>query len=382
MGLIFGMFYALPYLGIFLWCRERVPIPVDKERFSIKKVVSPLKVKTFRSLIGMYLIAFFVMDVVSAVFAYFMTYLIQREDLLELVLGTMLIVQIVMLPLVVILSEKIGKPKTFMVGAGIFILGSIALGFYSNTWPIASIFVISGVVGVGIICCIMMPWMMYPDVTDISTLAFGERRSGAFAGIMTFLRKFSAAIGIWLVGLILQFTGYIAPGDIILPIDASAQIVHSGEISVNLAGDDNEDISINMKKQLVTPVSGQQVKYEFSGDILTIWLPGDEKPRIIVEDGLEITQAYDFSPESTMKSVKKLNQSTSFITGLRVIVFVIPVVLMLLVIFIASRYPLTQGIHQRLNTYYKSEEKDADEEAELKRLLIGKNLKDKKSNGS
>ena len=372
MGLMFGVFYALPYLGIFLWCKERVPVPLEKERFSFKKVISPVKVKAYRSLIGMYLTAFFVMDVVSAVFTYYMTYLIQREDLLEYVLGTMLITQIAMLALVVMLSEKIGKPKTFMIGAGIFIAGAVALGFYNNTWPIVWIFVIAAVVGIGLIGCIVMPWMMFPDVTDISTLAFGERRSGSFAGFMTFLRKFSSAIGIWIVGLMLQFSGYILPGDMILPKDASAQIGSSSVISVDLANDGAEDILIDMETNEVTLLGGTQAEYAFTGDTLKMRLPGDTKDSVVIERGLEITQAYDFSDSSTVKSVNALDQPASFITGLRAIVFVLPGVLMLLAIFIASRYPLNRTIHERLCKFYEAEDKDAGEEAELKRLLVGK----------
>ncbi len=372
MGLMFGVFYALPYLGIFLWCKERVPVPLEKERFSFKKVISPVKVKAYRSLIGMYLTAFFVMDVVSAVFTYYMTYLIQREDLLEYVLGTMLITQIAMLALVVMLSEKIGKPKTFMIGAGIFIAGAVALGFYNNTWPIVWIFVIAAVVGIGLIGCIVMPWMMFPDVTDISTLAFGERRSGSFAGFMTFLRKFSSAIGIWIVGLMLQFSGYILPGDMILPKDANAQIGSASVISVDLANDGTEDILIDMETNEVTLLGGTQAEYAFTGDTLKMRLPGDTKDSVVIERGLEITQAYDFSDSSTVKSVNALDQPASFITGLRAIVFVLPGVLMLLAIFIASRYPLNRAIHERLCKFYDAEDKDAGEEAELKRLLVGK----------
>ena len=372
MGLVFGIFYALPYLGIFLWCRERVPVPTEKERFSFHKIVSPFKVRAYRSLIGMYLTAFFVMDVVSAVFTYYMTYLIQREDLLELVLGTMLITQIAILPLAVMLSGKIGKPKTFMLGAGIFICGVVALGLYNNTWPIASIFVIAGVIGLGLIACIVMPWVMFPDVTDISELAFGERRSGSFAGFMTFLRKFSSAIGIWIVGLMLQFSGYILPGDMVMPKDASAEIAQTGIIAVDLGQDGTSDIEINMDAKEVTLLTDVEANYAFEGDTLKMRLSGEQRDSIIAEKGLGVTQAYDFSDTSTVKSIKTLSQPASFMTGLRIIVFVLPGVLLLLAIFIASRYPLSWSIHERLRKFYADGKKDPAEEKTLKALLISK----------
>lgn len=365
MGLIFSIFYALPFLGIFLWCQERMPIPKEKSHFSIKKTLSPFKIKTYRSLIGMYLTAFFVMDVVSAVFTYYMTYFIGREDLLELVLGTMLLTQIAALAFVVMLSEKIGKPKTFIIGASIFIAGAFALGFYDKSWPIAAIFIIAGIVGLGLIGCIVMPWVMYPDVTDISELAFGERRSGAFAGFMTFLRKFSSAIGIWVVGFMLQFSGYILPGDVIVPIDSTVEINAESKIIIDLEKDQDIDIQIDMEKKEVLFLEAIDMNYSFvekNGDtILQMSYLGDNELAIVIENNLQISAAYDFSSESTMKAIKSFNQPKSFILGLKVVVFLIPGILLLLAIFIAFKYPLTFEVHDKLLRYYKIKSNELDD---------------------
>ena len=57
----------------------------------------------------------------------------------------------------------------------------------------------------------VMAWTMYPDVTDVGEWAFKRRNAGSFGGIMTFMRKFSAAIGVFVVSQILAFAGYIEP---------------------------------------------------------------------------------------------------------------------------------------------------------------------------
>jgi oligogalacturonide transporter len=357
MGLIFSIFFALPFLGIFFWCEERVKAPKEKTTFSFKKIISPFKIKTYRSLIWIYLSAFFVMDVVSAVFTYYMTYFIGREDLLELVLGTMLITQIVALPAVVLLAERVGKPKTFMIGAAIFILGSFSLGFYNTTWPIAAIFVIAGVVGLGLIGCIVMPWVMYPDVTDISELAFGERRSGSFAGFMTLLRKFSSAIGIWVVGFMLQFSGYILPGDVIVPVDSNIEINADEEIIIDLGKNSETDIVIDFDNENVQFLN-ESYEYQFEENTLQIF--DNNELIIVIEDDLQVSSAYDFKETSTMKSIKSFNQPSSFILGLRIIVFLLPGVLLLLAIFIASRYPLTAEVHKELLHYYAVKNKEVE----------------------
>lgn len=368
MGLLFSLFYAVPFLAIFFWCKERTPIPEEKTHFSLKRMLSPFKIRTYRSLIGIYLLAFFVMDVVSAVFTYYMTYFIGREDLLEMVLGTMLLTQIAALALVVWLAEKIGKPKTFIIGASIFIVGSFALGFYNTSWPIASIFVIAFVVGLGLIGCIVIPWITFPDVTDISELAFGDRRSGAFAGFMTFLRKFSSAIGIWAVGFMLQFSGYILPGDMIVPTDSSVRINSESMIEIDLSKDGSSDILISRDLTDLAFPGATELETSRDGDTLFLSFPGESRAAVVVEKELKISEAYDFDPDSTMKSVKSFNQPRSFISGLRVIVFILPGILLLIAIVIAARFPLTKESHERLLHHYK--EGLSDDEAEALRILL------------
>jgi oligogalacturonide transporter len=56
----------------------------------------------------------------------------------------------------------------------------------------------------------MMPWMIYPDVVDVGELAFGNRISGSFSGMMTFTRQLSTAVGVALVGWVMEWTGYNA----------------------------------------------------------------------------------------------------------------------------------------------------------------------------
>ncbi|PAE38036.1 MFS transporter [Bacillus sp. 7884-1] len=370
MGLVFSIFYAVPYIGIFLFCEERVPISDVKRRFSLTEIISPFRVKTYRSLIGMYLSAFFVMDVVSAIFTYYMTYLIHREDLLEFVLGTMLIMQIVMLFFVVMLAGKIGKPKTFMIGAAIFIVGTVALGFYNYSWPIAAIFIIAAVVGLGLTACIVMPWVMFPDVTDVSLLAFGERRSGSFAGFMAFSRKFSSAIGIWTVGLMLQLSGYMQPGEMIIPKNATAFVNNEGMLTVDLQKDGNDDIRIDMENRQVELLTNEKIDYVFDKNVLKMSQKDEEKDSIVVEKDLKVTEVYDFSSNSSLKSVNFYNQPNSFMTGLRVIIFVLPAILLLLAIFIARKYPLNRHIHERLLKFYEQKDKNKEEEDELKKLLV------------
>jgi GPH family glycoside/pentoside/hexuronide:cation symporter len=49
---------------------------------------------------------------------------------------------------------------------------------------------------------------MMPDVIELDELHTGQRREGVFYGFMVFLQKLGLALGLFLVGLALEFQGF------------------------------------------------------------------------------------------------------------------------------------------------------------------------------
>lgn len=211
MALSFGAFFAVPFLLIFLFTQERVQSKEQRTGLDLRFFPKPFQIRSFRLLILIYLTAFLAMDIVSTVFAYYMQYYLRRPGELNYVLGAMLITQVAMIPLVVKTANAFGKAKTVMGSICIWALGVGVLSLQQPHWPFWAIYANAVLMGMGVIGCIVMPWLMYPDVTDVGQLAFGKRSAGSFSGIMTFMRKFSSAVGIFVVSFILDLSGYIKP---------------------------------------------------------------------------------------------------------------------------------------------------------------------------
>ncbi len=211
MGLVFGIFFAIPFLLIFIFLRESQYKELVKTKFSLKSFFKPFKVRTFRILIGLYIGAFITMDVISAIFAYFMRYYLNRPDDTTIVLGILLISVVVLLPFVVYGANNIGKGKTFSMGAFIAMVGVVLLALLPQDVSIVVVYIVASVVGIGLAPCMVIPWFMFPDATDAGELKFGERNEGSFSGIMTFVRKSTSAVAIFAVGVILDIAGYIEP---------------------------------------------------------------------------------------------------------------------------------------------------------------------------
>ncbi|MFW6261136.1 MAG: MFS transporter [Spirochaetota bacterium] len=212
MGLVFGVFYALPWIGISLHIRERdnrsdPPPP----RFSFGDILVPLRIRTFRMLILIYLGAFLTLDVMSSVIAFAMTYLFNRPDDLQTVLGTLIVTQIVFLPFISTLTGRFGKNKVLVATAFVWMAGVAAIAVMPRAVPLPALLGLAVVTGVGVSGCMVIPWTMYPDATDVGMLVTGRDVAGSFGGSMTFFRKLASALALFIVGLVLDLSGYLAP---------------------------------------------------------------------------------------------------------------------------------------------------------------------------
>lgn len=55
----------------------------------------------------------------------------------------------------------------------------------------------------------LIPWSMLPDVVDLDELRTGQRREGIFYSFMILLQKVSLGLGLFIVGQVLEFYGFV-----------------------------------------------------------------------------------------------------------------------------------------------------------------------------
>jgi len=208
MALVFGLIFGASLILVAINTKERVPMPIEKIKFSWKVFIKPLKIKCFRQILIFYTFAFLALDIVTTLFQHFMQYVAHRESETSFVLAALVIAQILTIPVIYKLTKKLSKPLIFRMSVPIWILGAICLSLYSSSWEPWLIYAFAALTGVGVCGCVMMPWLMFPDAVDVGELAFGNRDTGTFSGVMVFLRQLSAAVGVALIGWIMEWTGY------------------------------------------------------------------------------------------------------------------------------------------------------------------------------
>ncbi|MBN1531293.1 MAG: MFS transporter [Spirochaetes bacterium] len=212
MALVFGLVFSLPFLATFFATRERPEFQKEMAPFDLKRsFIEPFRTPTFVNALFMYLFALTAMDILMSIIMYYMTYYIGRASETNYVLGAMLVTQVLSIPLFALISRRIGKKKSYMIACVEWLAVIVMSLLLGPRNPHFAIYLFGVLVGVGSGGIYVMVYSIMPDVPDVDELYSGMRREGMFSGIMTFMRKFGSAVGIFIVSYLLAFTGYRKP---------------------------------------------------------------------------------------------------------------------------------------------------------------------------
>lgn len=212
MGLAFGLLFALPYIFVFLWTRERPEFAEEAPAFDLRRlVVEPWKLRTFRRILVMYLFGQMTFDLLMAVIPFYMKYYIGDSGLQEPLLGIILGAQLLGVPLFSALAKKRSKRASYLVSSVVRIVGSALLFLLLPGEAPPLLFVLAALNGIGGAGSIVMIYAMLADLPDADELFSGERREGMYFGTISLLRQVSQALALFLFAQAIALTGYVAP---------------------------------------------------------------------------------------------------------------------------------------------------------------------------
>jgi GPH family glycoside/pentoside/hexuronide:cation symporter len=211
MAVIFGTLAAVPYLALFLSVKERHVDKAGQEDLSIfASFLHTFRNHPFRYAAGIYMFAWITVSLVAALMQYYVTYWLLIPDQLEIILGVVQGSALLCIPIMVILSGKIGKQYAFIIGAASWAVVMMLLAMVGRGQVLFA-YVLAVLAGFGIAAAHVIPWSIIPDVIEVDELQTGQRREGTFYGFMVFLQKTGSAVTLAIVQWILALTGY-TPG--------------------------------------------------------------------------------------------------------------------------------------------------------------------------
>ena len=211
-GVGFGILFAIPVIFCALYVEERVEVGEEKKKFSLIETLAPLSVRPFRQLVGMYLGQALCMDVFSTGIALFAMYVTTPKGSTTIFLGIFIAVQLCAFPLINKLVRIIDTNKIYGFGLPLSVIALIVFAIFGSNLYVAYACVFF--VALGFAGAQLTSWIMFPYAVDAGELLCGKRDSGACSAIMTFARKSSSALVIFLFSVVLKLTGYNSEHDV------------------------------------------------------------------------------------------------------------------------------------------------------------------------
>ncbi|MCL1847884.1 MAG: MFS transporter [Coriobacteriia bacterium] len=217
MSLIFSVVFMICIAITSLFAKEGIPAPTKPEPFRILDLIRPFSLKPFRQYLAIFLSCQITMAIMSALFFFYIDFYFcseataAGESTMVGMLGAALMfgMQIVALPFYMAVIKKTSKTMAYILGSLLWIVGALALfAIPANSNPVF-VYLLAAVLGFGISGPGLIPHAIFGDVVDCGALKFGERASGAFAGIANFANKVAQAIGVAIVMFILGLAGFV-----------------------------------------------------------------------------------------------------------------------------------------------------------------------------
>ncbi len=202
----FGTFFAVPLLLVARFTHERAPVAEEPDHFNLAVVVSPFRVPSFRRLTAMYVCPAITIDIVTAVIIYYVLYVVPAD--VRLFSGVFAAVTLVMVPLLMRLVARVDKNVIYYTGIPVSMVAMVGIALYPHGWPTWPVYVLAGVFAVGLAAAQVMVWVMFPDVVDDGEVRQGTRNAGSYSGVMVLVRTLASALATFIVGWVLEFTGY------------------------------------------------------------------------------------------------------------------------------------------------------------------------------
>lgn len=173
--------------------------------------------KPFLFVVGIYLFSWLALQVTAAIIPYYAKYWMDVSESLPAVVVQ--VVTVVMMFVCAALSRKIGKKNLYFLGSGVWIVVQLAL-FFLQPDQDNIMFGLCAIVGFGVATAYVVPWSILPDVIELDELKTGRRREGTYYAFMTLLQKIGLALGLFLVGLALESSGF----DNTLPVQTESAL--------------------------------------------------------------------------------------------------------------------------------------------------------------
>lgn len=214
MGFVFGAIMLVTALITFFTVREP-----DLATASRVESDCPHPVKEYRAALGnrpflLILLpwACFItgVTIISSMLKYLFEYVYLDPAGVTPALLTLLLSALLAIPIWVVISRRIGKKSSYMIGMSILSLFCLILAFTAGSVRGPLLYGLMAFGGFGLSTQYVIPYALIPDAVEWDYCRSGKRREGIYYGLWTFISKLGQGFSGLIIGLTLSSRGYIA----------------------------------------------------------------------------------------------------------------------------------------------------------------------------
>ena len=212
MGVLFGAVTTVLVLVTFAGTHERVVGEAASSGPLLGAIRSLWQVREMRLALGLFIANQVAADIfMTVVIFYIKDVMAVDADLTFVIMAIPLIVAVAAAPLWVVVGERMGKRKAYLV-AGCYYLVPLLVLLVMPAGQLWLLIVVAVAAGVGMSATQVLPWSILPDVVEMDEYQNGVRREGMFFGSTLFLYKVASAVTVGLATAMLGAFGYAEGG--------------------------------------------------------------------------------------------------------------------------------------------------------------------------
>ncbi|WP_291965929.1 MFS transporter [Caloramator sp.] len=210
MGIAFAVLYSLPWFIVFKGTYEEKEHIISNEN-PFNELIQVFRNRSFRIYSGIFISCQTAVDFLTTLFIYYLTSCIKRPSEFPIVLGTLLVTQLIVMPINIKVAKKYTKTTPLKFGFTMWIIALITSIFLNPSSPKFLVYLVAALSGFGTSVSVLVPWSILPEIADVDEIITKKRREGVYAGMATLLRKLANGITIAFIGFMLQIVGYKRP---------------------------------------------------------------------------------------------------------------------------------------------------------------------------
>lgn len=207
MAIILGAIFGLCWFITFLGTKEKEGLTIV-QTMNVKEWLTVFNNKSYKIFLGLFISFQVAIDLMLALFIFYVDIVILRYESYEIIIGVLLIFSMIFMAFQGALAKRKGKAFPLFIGMPIWIVASFAFIFINSSTPLILICVLSVLIAIGTSAGNLSCWSMLTDLFDVDEIMTGKRREGIYSGFTTFARKFASGIAILILGFGLQRFGF------------------------------------------------------------------------------------------------------------------------------------------------------------------------------